>query len=559
MFFCENCGTPLHKGDRFCEECGTPVASNAPVDNKPYGALQDNLFFCENCGAPLHKGDRFCEECGNPVAGNGASDALQDNLFKNSMWRTKWQTAVREAKKNGEATGIILINTHSCACSLKIGMTLSDYILCKRKQGISYYCLDLATEAVCQTCGDSAIESVMKVLHTIYDVAAPDYLLIVGDTASVGAKKWESHVDKDPFVCSDLPYWTMDLESPWEGKTYDFDNAVLTGRIPCSAATGFAEACYYFENYMKLERPADHVVSFGLSAFAWKEVSEDIYRELGDGLLLSPELTVEQFHHVSLAKLNGGKEPNLLYFNLHGSDMENYWYGQRNEAYPRAFSVVGLPQRNGYVIGTEACYGAIQCDQNAQPKSILLEAMKNGCLAFVGSDTMAYGGVRRDKQCYADDIISRFLRGVKEGECFGYALREARKELQNSACPSDIAIKTNAQFALYGDPSSCLVCSKAHRVYVPQRECTRIYVPIPDIRAAVRVSMIKVSIQIEMILSQYIEKYHSDFSGIQPQHYKNQSDDLMQAMYTKHNGSFIQTLKLYYDQHGKVCHECISR
>lgn len=521
------------------------------------------MFYCENCGIELREGIQFCEECGSPVSNYILSENIQcggllHNLFERTDWEKSWRTVVSDGHKEGSSIGIILINTHDCPDLNNITTALNEFITAKWKQGVRYYCLDLNTEIVCRINGDSNIDSILPVLHAIYKIAVPDYLMIIGNTESISGKQWENHADEfDEYVCSDLPYLTMDLISPWDGRKYDFDRTVLTGRIPSCARNGFSEACSYLKNYVNFEHPTE-LIPFGLSAFQWKGVSEEIYRQLGSQLLLSPEIEVDYFNQVGIATINGGKEPNLLYFNLHGSDHENYWYGERDSHKPRAFASTGLPKKNGYVIGVEACYGANQFDENKQPKSILLEAIQNGCLAFVGSDTIAYGGARRGQVFCADVMISRFLFGIKEGKSVGQAFLDAKKELWSSKHKDDALIKTCAQFALYGDPSATLVRKKQHIVgnYSAYRN---ICVPIPDIGTAVRISQVKVNVQIETRLNQYIGRNYTSFHGIQPKYYKVHGTQLTQAMYTKREENMVQVLKLYYDQNGNIEREYLSR
>ena len=508
------------------------------------------MFFCENCGAQLREGMLFCEECGEAVAAYAIQDTvafpgLQDNPFCREDWMTQWSDLIRSERKNGRSVGLLLTNTGDCPDSSELEKAVADFVICKRGQGVCYVCLDLATEVVAGTRGDGCVEGVLRLLQRIYRVAVPDYLLIVGDNHAVGAKQWENPTDKDVCVRSDLPYWTMDTVSPWEGRKYDFGAAVPTGRIPSAAGSGFLEACAYLKNYIAWGQPHEPVQAFGMSAYQWREVSEDIYRALGSGLLLSPEALVEYI---------GTVEGNLLYFNLHGSNTDNYWYGQRGNSYPKAFAACALPQKLGYVIGVEACYGAAQHSADRQPPSILLEAMKNGCLAFVGSDTVAYGGIRRGQNCCADVIISRFLREVKAGSQFGPAFLAAMQELWSCREKDDTLVKTLAQFALYGDPSVRLT-EKAAPTY---RHSGKLAVPMPDISGAMQISLTKVNMQIEKSLQQYVGKYHETFRDVTPQYYSVRSG-MGQAVYTKQLGADWQILKLYHDAFGRVTREYVSR
>lgn len=523
------------------------------------------MFYCENCGAELRMGTQFCEACGHCVPKYMLCDTelhggLLANLFNKENWKETWAAEVFRGRQACCGVGILLINTKECYDTNNIEEAIRSFLCTKERQGIRYYCLDLSKEMVCKTRGYGSVEKVIQVLQAIYQVAVPDYLLIVGDTDSVGSKRWKNQAeDYDEFVCSDLPYSTMDLMSPWEGRQYDFENAVLVGRIPSCAKTGFMEACSYFRNYVSMDCIAEQIVPFGLSAFQWKEVSEDIYSQFSDRLLLSPSVVVEYFDYAGIEMLNGDRNPNLLYFNLHGSDTENYWYGQQDSRMPRAFSAAGLPKRNGYVIGVEACYGAVQINQNKEPNSILLEAMQNGCLAYVGSDTLAYGGIRRGQDCGADIIVSRFLYGVKGGQTFGESFLCAQNELWSSEYKDDVLLKTLAQFALYGDPSATLTRANAFSRGKRFDDIKKQSVTMPDVSAAISLSLIQVSAQIEMTLSQYIDKNYQEFSGIRPKCYQVRGSHWNQAIYTKQIKNVRQVLRLFYDRSGNVEREYLSR
>ncbi len=521
------------------------------------------MFYCENCGSELRNGIRFCEECGNPVpeyilSKTSRYDTLTDTIFAQRDWKQIWAQETASAAADGHRIGILLLNTCDCTSSRRFSDTVAEFIAFKKRLGIRWFCLDLNTENVCRGKGKSVIDHVLKVLRAIYTVCMPEYLMILGDTAAVGSAKWENTADRhDKYVTSDLPYLTMDLSSPWNGMQYDFNHMVLTGRVPGSAKNGFAEVCAYLKNYMALDQTSCRIDPFGLSALQWQEVSHDIYRDFGQELLLSPDVVVEQVAANGLSAMNHGTEPNLLYFNLHGSDLENYWYGQRNNWMPRAFSAACLPRRNGYVIGVEACYGAIQMDAK-RPSSILMEAMAGGCLAFVGSSTVAFGGVRRGQNCCADVLIHRFLLAVKDGADFGHAFLNGFKALYCSKDMDDATVKTCAQFALYGDPSAALFHSAKSMSPPPAYTARTLSVPMPDVRSAVRMALWKVSADISARLDAHIAQYHSDFQHIKPVSYRMQGTDMYQSMYTKTSDGFVRILKLYYDNNGTVLREYVS-
>ena len=123
---------------------------------------------------------------------------------------------------------------------------------------------------------------------------------------------------------------------------------------------------------------------------------------------------------------------------------------------PEAFNKGVLPENNGYILCTEACYGARpQCTD-----SMVVHALMNGCMAFVGSSKIAFG--MDDGTLYCADVIAQaFTYGMACGLPSGLSFLAALTAL----CDHDLdeaEIKTLAEFALYGDPSFELIRDTAH-------------------------------------------------------------------------------------------------
>ena len=520
------------------------------------------MFFCENCGRKLPLDARFCENCGHPVPRlaepfNQANDASNIYLFSEYNWREQWG---KVSKKSDISLGILLTNSINCSEQSTFRDVMEKYIAYKAKEGVIYFVLDMANEKVCQKNGSSALRDTLDVLKQIYQVFIPTYLMIVGDRSVIASEKWENGArDSDKYVDSDLPYITLDTTSPWEGLRYHFEQSVCVARIPSRPQAGFIEACTYFRNTMERSNCLnDSIYGFSLSAEIWDPISRKIHENvMTNGIYFtSPPKGVSEFYR-GIPHINS-KLPNLLYFNLHGSRYDEFWYGQMKNTCPAAFSPACLKNLSGaYMIGTEACYGAKPL--LTESESILSAALKNGCLAFLGSSQIAYGRLQ-NPAADADIIVGEYLRNLSLGETAGNAYRLALVKL-HSARTDDTNMKTMAEFALYGDPSATMISTP--KVYAKSQSNTKersICVSIPDIRRAVQLRLAKVSTEIAQKLSIFVKQQHPEFSNILPSYYEVKGLGGYQAIY---EGCFHredpQILKIYFDDYGTVTDVYVSK
>ncbi len=559
-YFCENCGSQLNVDDQFCENCGHPVPAGINENSK------NSTIYSKGS---LHEFNNLNRK--DPLVQSSKNDEEEIFFFSHDGWESSWNDA---AKKYGnDNLGIIVTNmvgSDDDNVRLKydnLVHTLTKYIAFRRQNGVYYFVLDMATQTVLIPQGYAvSSKSVVSVLKEIYRVAKPKYLLIVGNEESIGAVKWESETyvapgadvnrgDSDRFVDSDLPYLTLDFESPWSGQQwqdYSFEQCVRVGRVPSRALSAYGEAITYFENVINLDREKRALDSFGLSAQFWEATTKIVYQPFGKELLTSPNILEKDFLVDGIQKLNGGREPNLLYFALHGSDQTHYWYGENNERnyFPEVFSPNCLPSVGGYVIGSEACYGAKPNDCG----SILSSALKQGCLAFLGSSQIAYSGRWGGCGC-ADFMVGEWLKKVADGYTFGDAYIAALKQLCRSELKPEV-IKTLAEYSLYGDPSLSLVAAKSSAMNFFRRNSlplqNGIHIPMPDVRKAVSLRLTKVTEAIEAKLNRYIENYQKDFVGTTPYFFEVKGCNSYQAVYTKDLGLFSKIMKVYFDKNGNI-------
>ena len=292
---------------------------------------------------------------------------------------------------------------------------------------------------------------------------------------------WENECkDSDEQVLADLPYVTLDTNSPWNGQQYNFSQVLHTGRLPSFSGETLSEFVKYFET-ASTYTSAPKTEPFGLSALVWQAASNAQYKEISkETTKTSPDITLETVKQVI------PENANILYFNLHGRDKAKYWYGQKDCNYPEAFSPEAIAHVKGpYFLGVEACYGARYTQGLTANDSIVLTAMQNGCLALLGSSKIAYGPCVPPGTC-ADIIVGTFLKRSQEGLSAGDAYCAALSTLMSGECPNDTTIKTLAEFSLYGDPSIRLINSNQKKSLSSFSKVYHISVPMPDVRRAVK-------------------------------------------------------------------------
>lgn len=190
------------------------------------------------------------------------------------------------------------------------------------------------------------------------------------------------------------------------------------------------------------------------TAAVWQKASREVAKGLGweGALKVSPPLT-----HLSVKK--GWFEGKThLYFNLHGSDREPYWFGQQANTYPTALSPRNVTNLCGgpNVVVTEACYGAIEAGRGSET-SMALAFLSAGALCFLGSTCVAYGALVPPVS-EADLIALHFFRNLHNGMTYGKALVNARAQLAALAVSRQGYLdeddrKTLLEFVLFGDPT----------------------------------------------------------------------------------------------------------
>lgn len=537
--------------------------------------------FCEQCGAKLVEGTRFCEECGTSVEDPEkdldcveemvAQDDLEESnlngrIFKRMDWEFAWDKATSRCENN---LGLIITRERALLNQIDGETTgfnalIDDFMTNARKRGVFYHYLNL------DDCdfydGDGDVESVVNALRKVVDIARPKYLLLLGNEEIIQVAHWENRTsDGDEDVESDLCYSTLDTNSPWDGREYDFAEIMRVGRVPSYNGAGLDVLADYFDAVKGYAGTLPKVIPYGLSALVWKDESNDEYHVLSkDDVDLSPEVTKDTVARRIPA------DANLLFFNLHGSDNRRFWYGQEGGSYPEAFSPEVIDGRqNPYFIGVEACYGARYTHGLTPKSSIVLMALRNNCLAFLGSSKIAFGTSHPKGSC-ADVVIGNYIKYISNGKSAGDAHLEGLKELcRDRASMDDADIKTLAEFALYGDPSVTMrggEKSLGIRSFFGKKSASKgIHIPMPNVRLAVEMALTEVDAKIEAVVDEFArDLIHAEFGiadlGASEQAvYVMKSTGLFQKVYRYEDQEVKRVAKVYFDRNGRIKKSLISK
>ena len=534
------------------------------------------MAFCENCGNRLNEEDAFCENCGEKVISSKCdldeivdqayTDWGRDNsifsLFQSRDWKTLWKNVCSEIKDC--EIGIIITREKSLLNELQqssqtdLHTTISSFVQSRRTRGILYYYLDLDNCAV-TPCSSGTCSHVIDALTKITQMASPKYIFILGNEKIIDVMSWEDKTKDDDDIESDFCYTTLDLTSPWERKKYDFSNMFRVGRLPVYHNETFEEFKSYFDSVISAADGFGCKKNYGLSALVWQKESDHEYNTFANGNVdVSPDITLSNVSN------RFSENTNTFYFNLHGSNQTEYWYGQQGKSYPQAFAPNIL---NGisspFIIAVEACYGARYTGGLTYKNSILLSAITHKCISFLGSSRIAYGRPSPPGSC-ADDIVGEFLRQVSNGEPVGDAFIAGMKKIVSSSNTlDDSEVKTIAEFNLYGDPSIAINYSSKksfdiHHSKILSKIHDRVRISLPDIRTPVRMELAKVNEQIEQMIddfvfSTYFDEIDSKYSvNIQQKVFRLPELNLNQKVFTQKLDHFSQIIKVYFDDTGKI-------
>lgn len=525
-------------------------------------------YFCENCGTKLDTDAVFCENCGAKITTVNLKDNLE--IFTRKDWSNVWKTLTENP--SCDEYGIILINTANLSEPhySKFMISLASYVYNRFNCGVSYCVLDIANQSVRRPLLINKIESVDFVVKTLRDISRvriPDYLLIVGDRNCINSANWKNGVysgpygDSDQYVDSDIPYATLSSTSLFNGGSFDF--LIKVGRIPTSSENGFSEAMTYFES-VKPSIAIKNVRTVALGAVEWSGRTEGNFKNSDADIYECPS-----YSYIDPAKLEKDKlsaidscglrvdtlNPiphqsayDLYCFNLHGGPQIDYWVSGSHHL---AFSPEVLPdiKNRGYVIATEACYGAKPVIRKGS-QSILVSALGKNCWGFLGSTQIAYGTATANQPIRnADAMIGKFAEYVSDGYNIGSSYMKALLFMtgkEGGGCTTPEDVKTVTTFALYGDPTVALTKTTRGKTVVKDELSTTVI--LPDISRFVELKLNVVSEEIQKRFYHIIYNQHGEFKDLPIIVYKCGSNGTYRATCSKTDNGITKILIMYINE-----------
>lgn len=488
-------------------------------------------MFCEECGSPISAGALFCEECGCKIA--SIPEAPENNQ-----------------KENIAEYGIIYTNLGLLSQQLgkpqeELKRIIDDFISEASIRCIGYELLDVSQKIN----GLGTVEDHVNIIKSEVSVNHQKYLFILGSNTVIPSIVWSNYAsdcEHDPDISSDFPYSTLDIQNPFEGQFYDFDEYLRVGRLP---NVDFEN---YFSNLKSACGKINQIKTFGLSAEVWTEETKDIYSEIkaGPNVYDSPDVNLQNVISVI------PDETNLMLFNLHGSSQTRFWYGQRLQEYPEAIEPSSFNNiSNPYFLAVEACYGAAY-EGRAESDSVLLTSLSGKCISFLGSSRIAFGKPYPAGSC-ADVICGEYLKNLKSNLSAGDSLSKAQAELLQDEC-SPNEIKTLAEFSLYGDPSARIsgLPEIKKTLFSKSKSNSKsfskgIVVPQPDIRRAVKMQLIEVEQKIKDTAISFINTQYKEFSDIQPKYFGD-GKNIINAVFSKESLIGKRILSVQMNKKGEI-------
>jgi len=284
-------------------------------------------------------------------------------------------------------------------------------------------------------------EEIKKDFDEVEKENATSFLIIGGnDVIPFFQLKNPAGDDGDNIVYSDNPYASKDDD-------YFIPERSL-GRIPDGNNADFL--IKILENFKNFKNDRKRG-KFGYTASEWIKASKEVYKEINGKILkISPPIKSNNIQNKWINKKK------IYYFNLHGSEETKYWYGQKGENYPVAFSPENLDNVdcNNAVIFSEACYGGNIINKNVN-EAICLKFIERNAICIAASTKIAYGP-SEPPSTDADLLGKIFFKNIINKESFGNALMKAKVDFVVESSKKGYLDasekKTLIEFVLYGDP-----------------------------------------------------------------------------------------------------------
>ncbi len=470
-------------------------------------------MFCPECGSRIDDEQAlFCEECGTRVRDEELEVSnVEQQESKPEEGKSDF------ASMDDAVCGLILTNLSLLSAKFNVPVSsleevLQLYIEGKRKLGISWQLIDAGNYTfkkknllgMGRTVHLKATDKPWAYMEILMDVhqhelkcGLPEsqYLFIIGGDDIVPmpcVRHYFPEADSDKTIDTDLlyayPYGEDMLEALENQQIFRYEQLFMVGRLPIGGDTTAEDVMNYLLRSLKHTEGIPITGAYGQCDPHWKNVSARVATDLINCNLLpnlDGRIGADYYYHRMILSpmvidrtvdqvLN--KDASLFYFNLHGSDaLQASGYFGEVPVHQGAYQVIRpehlatLNQAN--VVVTEACYGArfIGLDKE---HSMLLSAMSNETLAFLGSSRVAWGSVDPEQGAtpqnvgvgLADILAHTFMNALLRGFTVGQALFAARCAVFK-ARPGDLKTAlTLVEFNLFGDPTLSLAVSGGKKI-----------------------------------------------------------------------------------------------
>ena len=580
MSFCTKCGSKFADGAAFCTNCGAKLA-----DVPKAGASEVKTNLASGSGhksSDEHDWDSFFAP---------GSDSLKISRLS--------RTYIREKKHCIVLTNLQKFRDALGEKYLDFEIALRTYCMGRIADGWRFHLLDLSSNRLGSLQGDSWEECAEQLRNGVERLqregrAKVDAVFIVGDEGIIPMALFDNPLydeffgsNPDQDVDSDLPYSTLSDKDPFTDSVA-LDIKVTVGRLPTGLLDGGQIAANYFQQANDFKTfSSSSSRGFGVTAEVWQGASQEVASMVGDiNLFNSPDVTIAEFPTVF------DEQSNYYYFNVHGSDMDKYWFGEGAMegcvpvVSPEHFRKPSLPN----VLATEACYGA-RFIGHSQEESYLRNALLGKTLAFSGSSRIAYGPACAPVGL-ADIIALEFLSVTKRGDCFGDAFSLARLAVLETDEPTPHDLLTYVEFNLFGDPTLTLpavqsASSAQGNSYAKssisgvgksapsprdplssvraslQRSSSNLRIRMPDVLGNVKASLDATWEKINARMVAHIYEAQPALKGVEPQVRLmklglSRKETMQVSVLKKQNNIFIGRT-VYTDRSGKILSELCPR
>jgi hypothetical protein len=298
-----------------------------------------------------------------------------------------------------------------------------------------------------------------SVLDAVYDLASPDYVLLLGGPDVVPLVPLVNPMpspDPDPDVPSDLPYACPGKAGLEAGSLVGPTRVV--GRLPdVPRASGRAAAAAFAAVIRRSARWAGVAAAafrdpLCLSTARWQLSTMATLDGLRGG---APAASAVQLAPPRAAPWTAAELISPLHLiNLHGATADAHWLGDPGFAPALATGDLVSARNLRTVVIAECCFAAELWDPALAGGTlpVPLAYLAAGGYGLVGPTCVSYGGRTTPD---AADVLARMVgEELLAGASLGRALLTARQRyVAEQPVMTPVDLKTLAQFSLIGDPS----------------------------------------------------------------------------------------------------------